>query len=1284
MRKILILILIQFIFSLSISARVELGEDGYLYLNGSRFYIHGINYWPRSSIDKANRDFWLMPQMYDPEEIEYDINKISELGFNVVSIMVQGAYIQECQQNLIDFLNKCREKNIQVSIFITGIDPIIWMDFNRERFIKVLDAIPFEEFENIFAVEFLWEARLGNRDEFDGGTPTRDRVNTEWNQWLINQYGSYSAAQSDLGSLPSTGGPLDAVLVYMNVPQLMRAGDTYTVTIKMKNIGQSTWQPGDVYLKLVNDDYLIKYSTYPFGESKIDIESPVSPGEIVEFNFNITAPSTPGIYAFVYRLYSENGVYYGSALKPGWFGGYVYQWIKVVSSGNTVSIPVEYSNAIATPSDSQVTNDNASDRPLVAAFRSFIDDWANKRIEWMRQIYEEKVSEPRPLFMARWGYAGQGCPSRADMFGPLDHEACVRNVDILAPEGYYVGAYDFTKNGGFNTIYARYVANYKKPVVWWEFGYWMPPNPDATKLNEQKNYWDKFYGMILDCNADGSLGWWYPGGYRVDENSDFGIVNPDGSERPVCDVIRLRRDSILNPSRTYNTTAGTISIDENNDRFSHTTGYVWLLQNYYNSYNSGYKVVTPATGKSSDDSSVTGKKVYGTAIPRYMDAEFNYIKILNAYGEWQEVYNNSVVPVNPDSDVQIIASVQNAGEIRWLKGPVGSSGYVFFGGNENKGDITFRTELPEDVDYLENVLINNAIITDTIDNVKSVAFQMVDEGHCWFGETMKVYLYPVNIENSNSAFITFKDGNFLSHNLAFYKNMLLSGKKKGLDYGGFNSFSIDVSDSFIKSAGSSLYLIMDYYDFTNSNITLQYESFNQTICSTNILTLAGSKKWKKFIYNLNRVYFNNGCNNYDLILSGDLYINSIKIQNFIYDKNILMFSDGVCNLNKNNSMNIYLYLTDSSNNYTSGVVNIKEIYPANEENFSLTVNGSNSFTLMGNEVGPVKVIVNTGTSIASNKFYFVKSLLFTPEKQIGLYSINSFNKSYFHGVIFASATNLVLDIDDNFLYKETQNLYMSISYLDKGNGEIEIIYNTGSGIKTNCISLNNTGVLKEQEITLEGVYADNNINRGDLVIKGSSIPFYIKSIALLKTPLPSPPQIDVKNNSITINWEKILDNEFKHYAILRKEENEFTYKILRISEGKQYVDTDLYSNRKYIYKIGFADSEGNIYFTSLPSDEITFITGSNIESESIILSNPIVNLNLSHELELIFNQDTGKIEIKLFTLSGKLIYHHEFNLQGNSLRINLDEIKGKVKSGIYFIKIKNQNKTYTKKVIFIK
>ena len=78
--------------------------------------------------------------------------------------------------------------------------------------------------------------------------------------------------------------------------------------------------------------------------------------------------------------------------------------------------------------------------------------------------------------------------------------------------------------------------------MWAEMGYsvWdmnrMAPDPE--KLAFEGRYYADFYRMITESGADGIFFWWYPGGFRLGENSDFGILNPDGTDRPVTKVIR--------------------------------------------------------------------------------------------------------------------------------------------------------------------------------------------------------------------------------------------------------------------------------------------------------------------------------------------------------------------------------------------------------------------------------------------------------------------------------------------------------------------------------------------------------------------------------------------------------------------------------------------------------------------------------------------------------------------------------------------------------------------------
>ena len=46
------------------------------------------------------------------------------------------------------------------------------------------------------------------------------------------------------------------------------------------------------------------------------------------------------------------------------------------------------------------------------------------------------------------------------------------------------------------------------------------------------------YRLATESGDDGIIWWWLPGGYRTNEQSDYGILNPDGTDRPISKVIR--------------------------------------------------------------------------------------------------------------------------------------------------------------------------------------------------------------------------------------------------------------------------------------------------------------------------------------------------------------------------------------------------------------------------------------------------------------------------------------------------------------------------------------------------------------------------------------------------------------------------------------------------------------------------------------------------------------------------------------------------------------------------
>lgn len=69
------------------------------------------------------------------------------------------------------------------------------------------------------------------------------------------------------------------------------------------------------------------------------------------------------------------------------------------------------------------------------------------------------------------------------------------------------------------------------------------PSPDRLKL--QAEFFRAFYRMMQASGSNGIFYWWNAGGFRTGENSDFGVLNPDGTDREASRVIRDNAASFL-------------------------------------------------------------------------------------------------------------------------------------------------------------------------------------------------------------------------------------------------------------------------------------------------------------------------------------------------------------------------------------------------------------------------------------------------------------------------------------------------------------------------------------------------------------------------------------------------------------------------------------------------------------------------------------------------------------------------------------------------------------------
>jgi hypothetical protein len=196
------------------------------------------------------------------------------------------------------------------------------------------------------------------------------------------------------------------------------------------------------------------------------------------------------------------------------------------------------SPSISVPPMTQLTGDGEW-RKLAADYRLFLDDLLREKYSAARQLV--RSIDPHHAVSFRMSCTGDPLYNW-DAALPYDFYGLAGAVDVWEPEAYgRIGDWERVRAGDFTAAYAR-LCDARKPLVWAEMGYnaWDMNRmaPDPSKLAFEARYYADFYRMMIESGADGVFFWWYPGGFRLWENSDFGIINPDGTDRPVTKVIR--------------------------------------------------------------------------------------------------------------------------------------------------------------------------------------------------------------------------------------------------------------------------------------------------------------------------------------------------------------------------------------------------------------------------------------------------------------------------------------------------------------------------------------------------------------------------------------------------------------------------------------------------------------------------------------------------------------------------------------------------------------------------
>ena len=357
---------------------------------------------------------------------------------------------------------------------------------------------------------------------------------------------------------------------------------------------------------------------------------------------------------------------------------------------------------------------------VVAAFRRFFSDYLSRAYgDLTREIrhYDDKH-----LISFRFGACS--IPDKA-RFAHAHSAGVVKHIDFCCPEGYSLtpdgpakpADVDELRKGGLTTLYYRFLSR-EKPVVWMEFGVsvngmhtpWHTgmEHVRATELQRQQYEYSHYYQMFVESGARGAAPWWFPGGYRLTEFSDFGLVNPDGTPRPAFDVVRKysskfaqvgddtciapRDPSQRNPRRPV------IMLDLD---AHHADAWDYYAPQYLVAVRAGHLpyLTTKGTGTTSADCpllAVGNTVCNGQNPPQFLNAEFNSV-------ECHPAAVGNVVAVKQNAVLTCRVSVGNLAEAKWLKpdaGQLGQEGRVYLSCAVAPSGKSIQVPIQADTDYL--------------------------------------------------------------------------------------------------------------------------------------------------------------------------------------------------------------------------------------------------------------------------------------------------------------------------------------------------------------------------------------------------------------------------------------------------------------------------------------------------------------------------------------------------------------------------------------------------------
>lgn len=406
-------------------------------------------------------------------------------------------------------------------------------------------------------------------------------------------------------------------------------------------------------------------------------------------------------------------------------------------------VPRNPQGQITSPSSDQFEKDGPW-RIMVAAYRRFMSDLMNRfHNDTYRTLHR---LDPNHLISYRQGN-----------LPPTDYTltSTLKHVDFFSMEAY---SFPPKENGvnkvGFVNRYLSYALE-NKPFMWNEYGYGGPwgkhtRHLDGEDVEYQFEYVDMVNREAYKNGANGIAPWWYPGGLRASEKTDFGITTPEGTLRPSGESLKKFGELYHDhpPERPLPDMWLTIDPDSN-------SGGLWYIVNepgaqaYEEMTTKGKTLGVRTRGTGTNSTNVpllaVGNTVYnGRNPPKFLNAEFNWFRIQIGNEDWIEINDGDTVHIMENAPVKVETSVGNLQEATWLTPgqTKGKPGGVYLASTE-KSDLAFRQAIDKPVRWNQDTDFGgNFMLTEGISNKTKIEMQMMAAKRAWFGEKLQFVLIP--------------------------------------------------------------------------------------------------------------------------------------------------------------------------------------------------------------------------------------------------------------------------------------------------------------------------------------------------------------------------------------------------------------------------------------------------------------------------------------------------------------------------------------------------------------